>query len=449
MSRTRRSSQKLEQIKMSFRISLLLILKEKMLLYVVSGMIISFFYNLPVIKYSVTGDNEFRLYDVLGIFLFYFYFKFYKTISILIRGITYIKLLHRFLIWAGFGIILTLLFSIINDRIVFFFQVLLYLYHFWIFYLSSIFIYIFCLNPMNRKRFIYIIIVASMIVDAIVILQNFKIVPFLWSNLYFEAYYGFNSGTLGPNKIVLGMTSFVAFVLAIGVYLEKSIHINKTVMMFSIVLNLYIIMLSGSRTTYLALLIFLVYFSVSSTLKFSYVATLVLTLLFLTININSDLYKKVDEVISYRVTNKIRNREAVKEGKMIELYSDLGSGRGQLSMGNFNYLLENPQIIPFGMGFVNRFSSAPGLSAHNMYIQVIKELGIVGFVLYFGWLLSYLFIDFRQFKGFSLALKGLIFSMLVTLFFGEHLYIYRPLFGFLGLFLVITSIFVSILHKNE
>lgn len=449
MTRTERSSQKLEQVKMSFRISLLLILKEKMLLYVVFGMIISFFYNLPVIKYSVTGDNEFRLYDVLGVFIFYYYFKFYKSISILIKGINFLKLLHRFIVWAGFGIILTLLFSIINDRIMFFFQVLLYLYHFWVFYLSSIFIYVFCLNPMNRIRFIYIIIILSMVVGAIVILQNFKIVPFLWSDLYLEAYDGFNSGTLGPNKIVLGMTSFIVFVLSIGVYLEKSIQINKIVMTLSIALNLYIVMLSGSRTTYLALLIFLVYFAISRTLKFSYVVILVLGLFFLIININSDLYKKVDEVISYRVTSKIKNKASVKEGKVIELYSDLGSGRNQLSMGNFNYLLENPQIIPFGMGFVNRFSNAPGLSAHNMYIQVVKELGIVGFVLYFGWLLSYLFINFRQFKGFSLALRGLIFSMLVTLFFGEHLYIYRPLFGFLGLFLVITSIFVSILHKNE
>jgi len=449
MNRAERNFQKLEQLKMSFRISLMLILKENVLLYVVSGMILSFFYNLPVIKYSVTGENEFRLYDVLGIFIFYYYFKFHKTISILIKGITYLKLLHKFIIWAGFGILLTLLFSIVNDKIMFFFQVTIYLYHFWVFYLSSIFIYILCLNPLNRNRFIYIIMVASIIVGTIVMLQNFKIVPFLWSDLYKEAYGGFKSGTLGPNKIVLGMTSFIVFVLSIGVYLEKSIRINKIVMLLSIAINLYIIILSGSRTTYIALLIFLIYFAICNTLKFSYIAVLLLGLFFLIININSDLYKNLDEVISHRVTNKIKDKAAVAEGNVGELYTDLGAGREQLSKGNFNYLLENPQIIPFGMGFVNRFSKAPGLSAHNMYIQVIRELGLVGFVLYFGWLLSYLFIDFKQYKGFSIALKGLIFSMLVTLFFGEHLYIYRPLFGFLGLFLVITSIFVSILHKNE
>jgi hypothetical protein len=449
MSKIVRNYKELESRSVSFGISLKLILKEKRLLYVLYGMILSFFYNLPVIKYSVTGDNEFRLYDVLGVFVFYYYFRYYKTISVLIRGLNFLKFLHRFIIWAGFGILLTLLFSIINDRIMFFFQVLLYLYHFWVFYLSSIFIYVFCLNVKNRTRFIYIIFIASMIVGVIVILQNFGIVPFLWSDIYLATYGGFNSGTLGPNKIVLGMTSFVVFVLSIGVYLEKSIPINKIVTMVSIALNLYIILLSGSRTTYLALLIFFVYFAIHSTLKFSYVAIVVLGLLVIVTSINGDLYKKIDEVVSNRVTKKIKNKESLESGKVGELYSDLGSGRDRLSIGNLNYLLENPQIIPFGMGFVNRFSSAPGLSAHNMYIQVVRELGLVGFVFYFGWLLSFLFIDFKQYKGFSLALKGLIFSMLVTLFFGEHLYIYRPLFGFLGLFLVISSIFVSILHKNE
>jgi hypothetical protein len=449
MSRAENRSKKLEQLKNSFRTSLLLVLKEKMLLYIIYGMIISFFYNLPVIKYSVTGENEFRLYDVLGIFVLFYYSKFYKTLSILIKGIKYLKLLHRFIVWAGFGILLTLLFSIINDRIMFFFQVLLYLYHFWVFYISSIFLYIFCLSPNYRNRFIYIIMFASIIVCVIVILQNFGIVPFLWSDSYFKSYFGFRSGTLGPNKIVLGMTSVVSFILAIGVFLEKSIRINRVVLMLSLALNLYIVLLAGSRTSYLALVVFLAYFAVVRTLKFGYASVVILVFFILMVNVNKDLYKKVDEVISHRVADKIKKKESLEEGKVGDLYSDLGSGRDQLTKGNFYYLLENPQIIPFGMGFVNRFSTAPGLSAHNMYIQVVRESGLVGFVLYFGWLLSYLFIDFKGYSGFSLALKGMVLAMLVTLFFGEHLYIYRPLFGFLGLFLVITNILVSILHKNE
>jgi len=84
-----------------------------------------------------------------------------------------------------------------------------------------------------------------------------------------------------------------------------------------------------------------------------------------------------------------------------------------------------------------------------MYLNVIKELGLVGFFLYFGWLFSYFFISFKKYKGEALALKGLVLSMLVTLFFGEHLYIYRPLFAVLGMFLVIVNILISTLHDNE
>lgn len=84
-----------------------------------------------------------------------------------------------------------------------------------------------------------------------------------------------------------------------------------------------------------------------------------------------------------------------------------------------------------------------------MYLNVIKELGLVGFVLYFGWLINYFFISFRNHKGYSLALKGLVISMLVTLFFGEHLYIYRPLFATLGLFLIVVNALISTLHYNE
>ena len=38
----------------------------------------------------------------------------------------------------------------------------------------------------------------------------------------------------------------------------------------------------------------------------------------------------------------------------------------------------------------------------------------------------------------QLALNGLVIAMLVTLYFGEHLYVYRPLFAILGYFLVAT-----------
>lgn len=158
--------------------------------------------------------------------------------------------------------------------------------------------------------------------------------------------------------------------------------------------------------------------------------------------------KTLDDTLEQRIFSRV-DIEKTEDAEVGELYSDLGAGRDKLTLGNALYLLENPQVIPFGAGFMNRFDDAPGLSAHNMYLQVIKETGLVGFYLYFGWLVSYLFIKFDKYSGFSLALNGLVLAMLVTLFFGEHLYIYRPLFGILGFFLMVTSIFVAALHKID
>jgi O-Antigen ligase len=437
------------EIKESFLNALKAVTSNSILFYVVCGLLISYFYNLPIIKYSVTGDNEFRIYDVLGLFVLYFFYKYNKILMMVIRKIAFLKFFYWLLIWSGIMMIFTFMFSIINGEGYVFLQVILYWYHFWTFFLASLFVYLFSIYYKKRNVFIHIIFISSISSSIIVVLQNFEIVPFLWSDAYLKAY-SFYSGTLGPNKIVLGMTSLFSFVLTMAVFLEKSIKINRILVIATIIINLYIVLLSGSRTTYIALIVFLAYFALFKPFKFIFVSALFTGLFLVIINYNPILFKTIDDVVNNRVVAKINNIENPNDKTDIdELYSKLGAGRDKLTKGNFDYILDNPQIIPFGMGFVNRYNNAPGLSAHNMYLQVIKELGVVGFVLYFGWLISYLFIDFREFKGFSIVIKGFIFSMLVALFFGEHLYIYRPLFGVLGLFLAVTSILVSILHKNE
>tara|TARA_R100001230_G_C5647315_1_gene152749 strand:- start:900 stop:1082 length:183 start_codon:yes stop_codon:yes gene_type:complete len=54
----------------------------------------------------------------------------------------------------------------------------------------------------------------------------------------------------------------------------------------------------------------------------------------------------------------------------------------------------------------------------------------------------------RKMPGFQLALNGLIIALLITLYFGEHLYVYRPLFGILGLFMAITVLLTIPLRKS-
>ena len=426
------------------------ILKDKLLLFTIYGIILSYFYNLPVLKYSIKGDNELRLYDVLGVIVLYGYYKHYKTVDLVIRNVLFMKMLRKFMIWACLTMILTLFFHILKDRLVSFLQVVLYMYHFWVFYVAAVFFYIYCINKTILKTGIYLILFFSIATCLVVVFQNLGIIDFLWNDIYRKAYHGFLSGTLGPNKIVLGMTSLFVSSLCLGLLTEKHYTINSVVVYVAIILNIYIIFVSGSRTTYLGFIIIVLFFALRSPIRFAITGTLLSFLFVLTLSINPELQKNLNDTLEYRIFGKTNafNVED-EEADITDAYADLGAGRDRLTVGNFMYILENPMIIPFGSGFVNHLDKSHGKSAHNMYLQSIRETGLIGFFLYFGWLVSYLFIDFDRFRGFSLALQGLVYAMLVTLFFGEHLYIYRPLFGLLGLFLIITSIFVSSLHKIE
>ncbi|POR20928.1 hypothetical protein BWK58_13260, partial [Flavobacterium columnare] len=156
---------------------------------------------------------------------------------------------------------------------------------------------------------------------------------------------------------------------------------------------------------------------------------------------DSTILNKINETFEKRIENKIKDPKTLKEGNVNELYEDLGAGRKNLSLKYVDYLLENPYIIPFGIGFNNRLII--GFSAHNIYLSLINEVGLVGFFFYFRWLFSILLLRLKPFTQLEYALKGMVLAMIVTLFFGEHLYVYRPIFGLFGLFFSIVVLLSS------
>src|SRR5690606_2876848 len=108
----------------------------------------------------------------------------------------FLKILRRFMYWCCITMLVTFLFYTINDALTSFLQVILYMYHFWIFYVSAVFFYIFCLYKTVQKTGIYLILLFSITSCIIVSLQNLGIINFLWNDIYKEAYHGILSGTL-------------------------------------------------------------------------------------------------------------------------------------------------------------------------------------------------------------------------------------------------------------
>lgn len=403
-------------------------------------MLFSFFYNLPVLNYSVTGSNEFRLYDIVGLFLFYTYINNYKLLNTYIKLKLNLKRLHQFLFWANITLLGTLAFSLYLGRILWVIQSMLYLYHFWVFFLFAVFLSIMLRDKKKYKNIIYFFLILVIGEAIIVIMQNMGIIPFLWNDAYKKTYLGFLSGTMGPNKIVLGMSMLMSFIICVGLYFEKSIKINKYMILSALVLSISVVGITGSRTAYVGLLVFIIYFMFTRTVKFIYfVITLSLVGVIAILN-NFEVVDIIINVFDGRVVNKISDPTILKDGDVdvSQLYDDLGSGRRTLSILYLKYFLKNPYVIPFGIGFNNRLLI--NFSAHNTYLSLINEVGLVGLVLYFRWLLSYFALNLSKTVFLKLSLNGLILSMLVTLFFGEHLYVYRPLFGLVGFFLFATVI---------
>lgn len=437
----------MELSKSELKLALHTLARNKGLIVTVYLMLLSYFYNLPVLSYSAKGNNELRLYDLAGLSIVYFYFKNYNLVNVIINSKLISRSLYYFLLWANFTFILTVIFSIANNKIFWIFQTLLYLYHFWVFFLASMLLIVIIQDLKQLARIVTFTLIIASITFIIVTLQNFGFIPFLWNKTYLDAYDGFMSGTLGPNKIVLGITCLIIFGLGMGLMNDKRVKINKLLLVTTIALSAVVIVISGSRTAYVGIGVFLFYFFIKETKSFIYSSVILVIGISAISLINPEILNKATEVYEGRVEKKIKNPNEIRDGDVGGLYEDLGAGRNIILYKYLRLLGNDPIYIPFGRGFNNRMDTSS--SAHNTYLSLIYEVGIVGMVIYFRWLFSYMFVRMRNFPHLEMAAKGLAFSMIVTLFFGEHLYIYRALFGLLGLFMFIMTLIMSPLYILE
>ncbi|MBC8755124.1 hypothetical protein H2O64_10605 [Kordia sp. YSTF-M3] len=405
------------------------------------AILVSYFYNVAVMQYSVTGNNEMRLYDFVGMLVMYHFYQNRVILLWFIKREKYTHYLWIFIQWAMFTMIFTFFTSYLIGKFLWILRTILFMYHFLIFYFSFVFFLILLRDMKILRQFIYLHIIMAIIASLVVLLQHFGVVAYLWSDVDRKSYGGFLSGILGPNKIVLGMVMMISIITFIGVFIQKELKINKIILIAGIVFTLIGLGLSGSRTSYVGVLIFLIYFFVRSTGKFIYMSIVIGIAIIGITNYDPEIFSIVTDVFEGRVVNKISDPTLIASGDVNQLYEDLGAGRKNLSLMYVDYLFNHIYVVPFGSGF-NNFILV-GNSAHNIYLTLINEVGLVGLYFYVRWLLSYLGLGFKRFKYLEITLKGLVIATMVTLLFGEQLYVYRPVFAILGLFLFATAILLS------
>ena len=392
--------------------------------------------------YSLTGQNELRLYDFTGLFLIYYFIKYNPYLIQYIKLKPYLYYLFIFVLWALFTMLFTFIFSIYNNKVIWILRTILFMYHLIVFSTAYLFFLIFLREKKFFKNIVNFLIALIILESVLILLQNFGFIDFLWSDIDRRDYFGFLSGTLGPNKIVLGMTMFFSLVVPLALIMQKSIKINVVFAYIAISLAGINLVLSGSRTAYLALAICLTIVLLVRPGKFLLGLGVSLVLFMGIFTVIPELKGKLIKVYEYRIESRISDSQQLQEAQVTKLYEDLGNGRLELQTRFLESVSNNLYVLPFGVGFNNRMLF-PGNSPHNMYLTLINETGLLGLAFYLIWLFSYFKVKFKRYSTLGLFLKAIVLAMVITLLFGEHLYIFRPVYALLGLFLFTMALLIS------
>ena len=105
--------------------------------------------------------------------------------------------------------------------------------------------------------------------------------------------------------------------------------------------------------------------------------------------------------------------------RIIERFSsdDVLTGRDELNLMYLEYIFDNPKILLFGEGISSdKFLGAPN-NVHNIYIELIFKLGIVGAIVYFGLLSFAINIPIFKFKTIKFVNFFPLMFFLVMMFF--------------------------------
>jgi O-antigen ligase len=404
--------------------------------------IISLFYNIPLFNIGI----EVKLFTLVFVYFFFHFLRNREGIYDFAWSDRVSRSMLKFGLWCGFTFMFGITYMVIIGEVQFVLMSVLYYYHLWGFIIATIFLRkSFLLDIRYFEKMVFAMLVVSVVEGLIILGQNVEAVPYLWAKEYFMAYGGETAltGTLGPNRVVPGTAMYLCFVLAAAVIAARSkLQVSRFLSVFLAILSVVCVVLTGSRTGYISLASFMVFLGLLSPVNIMRALVPAVLVFFLLVKFldTSAIEERMEFTISWRITEDlaVTQKYASDEG---DYYGRLGSGRkGKLERAG-NFLLENPWFIPFGGGFNNRFLDAykAGNSAHNLFLTLVIENGLVGLVLFLGIFVA--FVRGNVFERETITLAALTGSALVNMFFGEAFYIFRPSFALLGmLFLVATMV---------
>lgn len=430
---------------------------------------LSYLYCLPLLRTGVVAGvtaSEIRIYDL--VFVLMFLFLLMPRLSEVFQKLNSYSLAHRYLgFWLLLGIaglIVTFFFS----QTTFIIGVVRY---FRFFSFSLVFVLGFMFIR-NRKQLLILfdaLLVCIAIISVIGSLQALKIFPNLWPD-YYKVYFAFDGGylstaTLAPNHTHYSLIMTIGIVMIITrLSLSFKFSILNLFYVASLLPMLYSMIASRGRSGWLVLgIYFMVSLVLQRNIKSLVLGALLVVSVFIVLESNLKVGDgTVEDVLLYRSinTHKDLGRTAFdifdeEEKSWIERIDD---NRWFIYQRSIEHLLDNPQYLLMGAGFQNAGVAIGkvAIAAHNAYLNVIAEHGLIGFFVYMSFLYFLFTLAWSVRKRSNTRLSrvmatnwiALYAGLLAANFFGEIIYPGRALFTFLGTFFIVAVLFLHPAWRN-
>lgn len=402
---------------------------------------------------------EFKLFDIIAFIGIFFVFRGH-ILPADWRNHDLTKWSVRFLICGLIGVFITLL----RYPDPFWMSVVILRYYRFVCYVVLSLIITNLRVPQSSLKRLLDIIYYSVLVQAILItLQFLGFLPILWP-AYELHEHDFYTGTLGLNHINSIIFMVVGIAAAVGklnqIILDRRKRFMIALPLFSVVLMMMCMFIGEARSSILALSLFII--SLMRKMRgFLIVAGIVLSIIVVNKIAHIDVIESGMHVFTHRLERKMDVNE---EGQPVMSPDSIDPKRVRIWKTTIYYLINYPDNLFFGTGFQNFknlsrnyreslphtvFGVEPqnASSAHNLFLHVLAELGIVGFVVLCNWLIS-IWRSISVWKSINrglyntLSYPGLacFLAVLSVAMINEGIYPHRNVPGFMGFFLAYVSV---------
>lgn len=434
--------------------------REFSLLFLLS---LSYLYCLPLLRTGVIAGvtaSEIRLYDL--VFLSMFSLVVAPQFSLVFKKWSSISTAHKYLLyWVILGL-LGLFITLIYTEGRFLIGIIRY-FRFISFAMVFVLGFMFIRNREQLLILFDALIIFIAAISVIGTLQGFKVLPNLWPE-YYSIYSDFEGGYLSTATLAPNHTHY-SLIMAFGIIMiitrfSVSFRISPLNVLYlvSLLPMLYSMIASRGRSGWLVLGVYLIINLILSRNVKGLVFGILLVggigvMLQGEVKAGEDT---VEEILLYRSINahKQLGRTVLdivdeEEKNWIERVDD---NRWYIYQRSIENLLANPQYLLVGAGFQNASTGIGkvALAAHNAYINVVAEHGLIGLYIYLAFL-YYLYQLAATAKrkannkvSYVMATSwiGLFVGVLLANFFGEIIYPGRALFTFLGTFFILAVVFL-------